>query len=104
MRIPSSLETLASGLETRADHLQAQRHFDEALRLRDLARDIRRAMADDQEELLSAEHAVLYSRGYSEAYLRRTLTNYGSRHAPLFRKGDVPRHPIQRAASRPKAA
>ena len=99
MLIPNAIEKKAHELEARAHELRAHRMFDDALRLEDIAREFRIAAKRDSEELLTMEEAVIYSRGYSQAYLRRTLANYGTKRNPLFRKGDVPRHPIQRTAA-----
>ena len=99
MTIPSTIEKKVQELETRADELRAHRQTLDALRLRDIAREFRRAWELDDEELLTLEQAVIYSRGYSEAYLRRTLTNYGTSRKPRYRKGDTPRHPVHRTAA-----
>ena len=99
MTIPSTIYKKVQELEARADELQAHRHVTDALRLRDIAREFRRAWELDEEEHLTLEEAVVYSRGYSEAYLRRTLANYGSTRSPRYRKGDIPRHPVHRDAA-----
>lgn len=94
MLIPNAIEKQAQELEARAEALRAHRMFDDAARLQAIATDFRHAARRDAEELLNLEQAAIFSRGYSAAYLRRTLKNWGTKRNPLFRKGDIPRHPI----------
>ena len=99
MTIPSTVVKEIQNLRAKADDLQELRLFEEAQKLLDIANRFEVAWKLEDDEFLTMDEAVVYSRGYSAAYLRRTLFNYGSKRNPRFRKGDVPRHPVQRNAA-----
>lgn len=95
MRISSAFEALAQKWEARAKVLRLEGFDDAAKRIENMVGELRMAIPSDHFQLLNPAEAQAESRGYDGDYLRRTLENHGTRFAPLYRKGDLPRHPIR---------
>lgn len=91
MPIPSKILDLIADLETRAAMLRRNHANEHAQLLLQVALELRAAYEGDDDTLLTLDEAVHWSRGYNRAYLARTLDNVGTRSAPRYRKGDVPR-------------
>lgn len=94
MAINGALEGLAQKWEAEAERLRQLYFVDDARRMEDMAAELRVAAMTLDSELLTPVDAEAYSRGYDRDYLRRTVENRGSRFQPLYRRADLPRHPI----------
>lgn len=104
MKISSACEKLAQEWEERARVLRQQHYVDDAFRIEDMVDEMRAAAQVSEEDLLTPAEAEAYSRGYDREYLRRTVENRGTRFKPLYRKGDLPRHPVLSARAKEERA
>ena len=95
MSITSAIEKLAQEWEERARVLRQRRYVEDALRIEDMVNEMRAAARAGDEDLLTPVEAEAFTRGYDSDYLRRTIENRGTRFKPLYRKGDLPRHPVR---------
>lgn len=95
MQIPSQILDMIADLETRSAMLRREHLPQAAAQLMDLARELRSRYDAEPDTLMTLDQAVRYSRGYNAAYLARHLYNHGTRSAPRYRKGDLPRKPVR---------